>query len=261
MTQAFNYFSINNIFWIHFRSHLFSFGFKGLPKDVHFTIAYNNNSPDVNIHITKNVGFQIDKPIIRIAVVDKKILNEFSHLFYTKIFRVVTRPIDIKRFMSKYPKLKFISLTGLEQSEHYESLKEVLINSLKDISKTTNNKSRLKIYGNIEKYFKQIAKSPKVRMCIKQNMVNIPKQYSQKFDGGILILGKRLLSTIRINNNWFEVNKNVDLKDILLALTDERAVEYLMRYTRMAIEFLQNTDSCSDFNKISRPVRFTNITK
>lgn len=63
--------SINDVLWLRVQGHMISFRFHGMQEDVHFSISYNSNSPDINFHITRNTENADNKPKIEIARIKK----------------------------------------------------------------------------------------------------------------------------------------------------------------------------------------------
>ena len=49
---------------------------ENIPKDVHFTIGYNPETREVNLHITRNVSDQSNKPKIVVVKFHLEALNE-----------------------------------------------------------------------------------------------------------------------------------------------------------------------------------------
>ena len=63
--------SLENIFWFEVKEYLMSFGLNELPKNIHYTIAFNPSSEYINLHISKNTNIKTDKPRITIAAIKK----------------------------------------------------------------------------------------------------------------------------------------------------------------------------------------------
>ncbi len=84
--STFDYFSINKKFWIKLSNRLISFGCDALPNNVHFTIGFDERSPDINFHITKNTSDAKNKPQIKIFVTNKKELEFNLPIWYRATF-------------------------------------------------------------------------------------------------------------------------------------------------------------------------------
>lgn len=60
---------------IHFSNERFSIGldsFKHDEADIHFTLAFNSNSPDVNFHVSRNIGDPKTKPKSEVVRIKKE---------------------------------------------------------------------------------------------------------------------------------------------------------------------------------------------
>lgn len=118
MIDSIDHFSINDNFWIQFKSHLISFGFKRLPKDIHFTIGFDQSSPDANIHLTKNHSDPKDKPKIKLIIIDKKVLEEITPSLFTSILNYILRPLEMRQIQKEMKgEIGFISFDKRQNSE------------------------------------------------------------------------------------------------------------------------------------------------
>jgi hypothetical protein len=71
-----DYISIDKFFWLRFNENFISFGFYGLPSDIHLTVSYHANDTHVNFHLTKNIETADRKPKIEICRIEKSLLEE-----------------------------------------------------------------------------------------------------------------------------------------------------------------------------------------
>ena len=70
-----NWFKIKGLGWVQINPHLLSFGYKSLPKDVHFTISWNGEKY-IDLHLTRNVSDKDDKPCIPILKIEQEEMEE-----------------------------------------------------------------------------------------------------------------------------------------------------------------------------------------
>jgi hypothetical protein len=247
--------SINDIFWIQFREHLLSFGFKGLPKDTHFTIVFDDKNPDINLHATKNVSNSKDKPQIKIVVIDKILLEEVIPSLTLLFLNKILQPLDMDEFKSKHKHgLKFISFDTLECLGTYSMTERVLINSFKDIAKF-RQKTRLKIKGDIANRLEAIASSEDLQSLILKNMVELSNEFKKPVDGGIIISEENYLQVIRINDRWFTFRTDIKLFDILTAIVNPKLARHLIWKTKRALVAVKNADNYTDIKHLNKPVR------
>src|SRR6185503_17889943 len=98
---AINHISIKDTFWCKIEEYLISFGYKQLPSSVHFTIAFNKESKDVNFHITKNIGEKTLKPKIEIVRIDKNILRQVYPKLLKLAIRRMLATIDLEELQER----------------------------------------------------------------------------------------------------------------------------------------------------------------
>ena len=60
--QDLKYISFANKMQIHFSNDRVSIGLTAFQSDIHFTLAFNSNIPDVNFHVLRNIGEPETKP-------------------------------------------------------------------------------------------------------------------------------------------------------------------------------------------------------
>jgi len=255
MTKDIDHISINDIFWFQFKSHLFSFGFKGLPDNVHFTIGFDHRSPDINLHITKNVGDSTYKPKITIVCINKNLLEEIVPSLSLAMLNKFLQPIDLDELKSKYDyDLGFISFESFEHSDTYSLTEQKLIDSFKDISKF-KRKTRLKIEGDIEKRLEFFSTSEDLQAAIFNNMVRLTTEFQKPVDGGMIISDDTVLQVIRFNDKWFTLRTELKSFDLLTTFINPKLAKHLIWKTMRALVTIKYAETFADTKKINKPVR------
>lgn len=256
MTKIIDHFSINDLFWIHFKSHLTSFGFKGLPHSIHFTIGYDGRSKDVNLHLTKNHSEPKNKPKIKILIIDKKTLEEIAPSLYLRLFIAFFEPLDIDDFKPQTNDLGYLSIKNLETSSWLERSEQILIDYFKDISRI-RKKTRLKINGDVEKVFEKVIQDDSFQheAIEKINLLDLSREFNGTIDSGAILTRKGVLYVIRINNNWYSLKEDVKYNDIFNELIDRRLMRLLVWKTKRAIIHLKNSETYLDTKIYDNPIR------
>ena len=255
MTKTINYISINDIFWVQFKSHIVSFGFKGLPDNIHFTIGFDDRSPDINIHITKNVADQTNKPKIRIACIDKILLEEIVPSLSIAMLNKFLQPIDLDELKRKYDyDLGFISFDSFEHSDTYSLTEQKLIDSFKDISKF-KRKTRLKIEGDIEKRLVSFSTSEDLQASILDNMVELTTEFQKPVDGGMIISEDSTLQVIRLNDKWFTLRTDLKPFDLLTTFINSNLASRLIWKTKRALVNVKKAETYADTKSFDKQVR------
>lgn len=257
MTKTIDHFSVNDLFWIQFKSHLISFGFKGLPNGIHFTIGFDSRTTDANIHITKNYSDPKDKPKIKVLVINKTLLEEIAPSLLLSMINSVLKPIDIDKLQSENTsELGFISFNSFENSVLSAISEQKLINNFKDISRL-RKKTRLKIKGDIGERIERLVQDDEYQeeMMNKLETLDISKEFENTVEGGIILTNDNILYVIRINNLWYTFKKDLRFSDIFTGIMNERLVRHLVWKTKRAIIQLKNAKTYLDTKKYDNPIR------
>jgi len=175
--------SINDLLWIQWKNHLISFNYLGLPKGIHYTIAFNKNSPFVNLHLTKNTEQtnQREKPKIEICRIRKNDLFEIApEISIGLLFQILEEVQEIKNYQDYY----FIAFEEIEKEGIQKGIEKELFENFKDITKLKQNK-RLKIKGEIEGKLEIFSENEEIQEMILNKLGLF--DYDINSMGGILI--------------------------------------------------------------------------
>lgn len=255
MEKPINYISVNDWFWFQIHPHLISFGSKQLPKDIHYTISFNENSPDINFHVTKNSNDAKTKPKIAIVVISKKDLDSLSDSLVRRMLKLTLKPFDIEDFRKRNrDKINFLSFEKIQNGELSNYIENELKEGFKPISKI-KRKTRLKINGDIESHFESFATSTAYFDKLKENMTPLKIDKNLMIEGGIILSAKESITIIRIDENWFEINLPKSFTQIIASLTNETIAQKLTRRTKRAIIKLKHAKSYEDVKCYDLPPR------
>jgi len=98
---------------------------ENIPKDVHFTIGYNAETQEINLHITRNVNDQSNKPKIIIAKFHLEAMNEALPQIAKRVLNVFVVPLvfNTSRKRPKYGRIEkrlFLDFSALESESAYK---------------------------------------------------------------------------------------------------------------------------------------------
>lgn len=255
MAKTIDYISINDIFWIQFKSQLISFGFKGLPEGTHFTISFDERSPDINFHVTKNATYLKDKPQIKIVVIDKQLLEDVAPSLTLLMLNKILKPLVMKELKAKYDyKLGFISFDSLQNSQVSFVTEQLLIESFKDISRF-KRKTRLKVDGDINMGLENFAKSEHLQQTLLDNIVELSDEFEKYVEGGMVLTEDNTLQVIKINERWFTIRTDIKLYDILCVFVNPKIARHLVWKTKRALVAVKYAKKYSDTENLNKPVR------
>lgn len=255
MPQSFDYISINDCFWIQFKEHLISFGFKGLPDNIHFTIGFDKRSLDINFHVTKNSFASEDKPQIKILVIEKALLKRNMSTLFNTLFNTLLVPINIEELKAKYDyDLGFLSFNKLKSQSISFFMQQQIIDSFKDIS-SLKRKTRLKIKGDIEKKFESLLTSDVLKQVILQNIDNLPGKFKKNIQGGIIITKDNAIQVLIFNGKCFEIKQKITPMDILLSFINPQLAKQLIEKTKRALISVKCATGYSEIENLNNPLR------
>lgn len=253
MEKNIDYFSVNDLFWIQVKEHLISFGYKELPKDIHFTISFNSVR-GINLHVTKNTNDFKNKPQIGIVTISKDDFDRFENLITKKLLRLILKPFDIGDFKKRnMNKVGFLSFEKIYLGNTGKMIEEKLKGIIKPISKL-QKRSRFKIKGDIETAFNE---NPFSTTFLKKMMKHIrPLNFKSTLfvEGGNLISRKESITVVKIDDKWFEFNQP-DITNLLILLMGENIGNKIKWRLKRAIVLVKNANTYKEVEKYnSAPV-------
>lgn len=126
--------SIKGVMWGEVKENRISFRFNGMPKDVHFTIAWNKETGKTNFHATRNIGDGKNKPYIRILEFDKIFQEELAQLVPDVILGKIFQPISFRKYSRRKRKNKWLFFADeLEKNmEAFHVAEELSLSGIKD---------------------------------------------------------------------------------------------------------------------------------
>lgn len=251
--KSIDYISVTDNFWIQLKSHLITFGFKRLPKGTHLTLSFKNSDPDINFHVTKNSKNSNDKPQIKIAVIEKKHLEDVIHLIWFEIIDKVLLPLDINKLKAKSNNyLRFISFESLRNSGFTSLVEQSLI---KELSFSLKRKTRIKFEGDVEKDFENVVVSEDLRESFLELISNLPEDFEESLDSGIILTDDEIVEVIIINGNWFTLRTDTKLVDILSMFINPQLAKCLIWKTKRAVIAVKHAKKYSDTKHLNMPIR------
>lgn len=255
MHKTFNHFSFNDLFWIQINEHFISFGFKGLPIDIHFTIAFNLRSKDINLHLTKNTVDPKNKPKITIVTIDKTVLYQDIDFLVSKLLNKVLILIDIKEYINNHDNnLGFISFENLLDSDSFSVIEQELTDRFK-YSLKIKKKTRLKVEGDIESKLETFAKSDTIQSAMIESTFELTDEFTSLLDSGLLVSESNTVQVIRLKNKWFTLKTDFKAIDIVTILTNSEIAKVLSYKTKRGLVILKNSSTFEDTRQHNKPIR------
>jgi len=258
MLNSFNNLSLNDDFWIQIKGHLISFGFKGLPKDVHFTIFFGKNSPAYNFHVTKNISDTLLKPRIGILTIERKVLDEVSPASFQRLMYKLLQPIDLDELIrNSKGNISFLSFDSLKNTPFSNEVEERFTKGIKEISRI-RKKKRIKIEGNIGEHLEKTFLREKFSDDISNYLQETPTVFDPKAESYLVQIGKETIPCFRINDKWYKFSFD-DFKpmDILTGFVRPELARMIIWRTKRAIVLLKYANFYGDVEYLHKPLKLT----
>lgn len=252
MDNVYDYFSVDDAFWFQFKSHLFTFGTKMLPKGIHLTISFHPNNTRVNFHVTNNKGDQANKPKITIVEIEKATLAQVSESLIKKMLGSMYKPFDFRQFtLDNRNKVGFISFTSIQESEYGKQMEEGIKNALLPIT-TFSRKTRVKLKGDIVGQLRGLLETKQQLKQLEKQIVVV--RHIPKGDlSGILISKRGSKVVMRVNDRWLEFKPLENLNEFLQLVLGKEHAETLMTRYKNAIKIVLKAKTYQEVEKYDKP--------
>jgi len=252
MFENIDHISINDTFWIHIRKNLTSFGLPSISDDIHFTLSYHPESADVNLHLSKNIKGQGDKPRITIFRINNDQFEVIADRTAKFLHRKMLQPLNMKALKRRNRKrILYLPLSELHKTEVGVLFRDLFTETFGDVPIV--KKTHLKYEKDICKRFERLRseeKSVELATCFLKNLTRVPKKHSVRVEAGAILLKNKLVNVIRIDNNWFGV-KQLKIEDVISFATPG-----LFRHMRLevkrAVVALRNANNFGDVKDYNR---------
>jgi hypothetical protein len=235
---AFNHLSVEGLFWAKITHNQIGFGLNNLPENVHFTIAFNASSPDINLHVTKNTRNE-SKPKVEIFRIDKKLLEELALGITKRLMFSLLEPFDVANLIGT----EYISFTKAEQSDAHPEVERLVKERFKSITKI-KQKTRVKV-GSIEEAFPDFPESEKIIGYFNNSTYALPEKPTLSAEVGML-MGEQQVLIIGLEGKWYKYKTDLQIRELLTGVFGEELSKQLILRTKKAIVRVRNAESYLD---------------
>ncbi|HEX8516880.1 MAG TPA: hypothetical protein VF868_11820 [Bacteroidia bacterium] len=257
--QNVNNISIDKYFWTQFKEYLVNFKFDGLPKGVHLTFSFNENSEYVNFHVSRNVTVPEgeNKPAIEIFRIKKALLEEIAESLYVKFLNSYIEPFDISTLPEE---ANYFSLDNIESSPIYPNIEKRMLEIFKELS-SFPSPSRLKIKGDMESKFMEFAQSEEMVEYLYNNLIPLPNLNQEEVISGMIVNGEETIPLMGIYGKWFKLKERTSLTEMVSSIVGRPLAEDLLLYTRKSIIWVKNAKTKSEVVKYNRGIELKMVRK
>jgi hypothetical protein len=255
MKSEINNIKINDLFWIKFGNGFISFGYKGLPSDMHFTVSMSDKSDDYNIHLTRNIGTDPkNKPKIEIVRINKNILEKVAPYSILSIIYKFLKPIDISAIITNAKEEAFfISMESLQNGPDAQEIESHIIETIRPISKV-KSKGRFRIQGELEGAFENVLRNDQVLSAILDSQTEFKDAIGTSTKGGMLMYKQEAIAVLQINGQWFEFMPEVNPIEILASIVGREWAKVISEHTNISLSRIKDATNFDETKKWNTPI-------
>jgi len=251
MDELLNYISYEDEFFIRLTTHVTSFGFKGLPKDVHFSISHHPAKDGLNFHVTRNTEDNRNKPQIVIFTISKLSAPKIIESMGKELITLICEPLFIP-YYQKLSKRKFskrvLFIPYYKFDDFRNDLKLILENS------SIRKKRRIKIAEQIGDSFTAWSQDESVQAHLLSKFERLPKRPSPNPVNGFLFSPLYTGQVIISNGQYFRLKPIEDLRQFLGSIIGGKTMNSIVYKTLLAIKRVSIAKSYADTKKHNNPV-------
>lgn len=255
--------------FIWFQPYCISFRFKGLfnqelPKSLHFTLAYNEDSPDINLHVTNNLSDEFDKPKVVIAVANKVILKERLEAFDGDILRLFLEPVNF-RPLQKRPKwgrhqrTTFLSFDDLEKASLIWNYREGFYQTLKQHVPQRNGKGRYRLMPPLPGGLKKWAKANWNQQTIRDQLKPLRLSKIEESRAGYFSSTAYSGPAILYNGIVYRIRQDITPRQLGEAFFGTQIVEQLLQQIKTAISITDSAENYGQTHNAIQPIRLGTV--
>jgi hypothetical protein len=233
ISEFLNTVSINKDLWFQFLEDRLSFRYIGLPDDIHITISFNPNSPDINLHVSRNLDVE-NKPKVEVMRINKELLNEFQQNIGLSIFNSMLEPLPLKPYHLYSEKCGYFPWDVLNVQPVQNAFEDNLVKSFRPVSRM-KGKKKFKIEGDLAQSFETLTSSAYLDNVMLKNIRPVPKVHKTRTEGGIMLFKNKSFMVIRIFDAWYKVRDEITIFRMLSSIIKPEILQKLTINLKKAI--------------------------
>jgi hypothetical protein len=252
MSRSVDNFTLNKTFWAHFAEHITSMRFGDMQHDVHTSLSFNSNSPDVNFHFTRNIGkVESEKPKIEIVRISKQDLDLFTPYLGTIFFNSLLAPL----YLRKYGRKK----NAYHYGTRYYPMDEVPENWIAPIMQeellklTTVKGRRARIDTDLENHFKKIMDDNGLDQHFEKSLKWLPVHSDLQH---ALIISKGFTgSALQFNGQWYRIRTDVNFAAMAKGIMPDHLIQSIAFKMDMAYQRICRMTTRAQSEIYNNPIR------
>lgn len=236
-----------------FTDNVINLWFEGLPKDVHFSLSLNKNSPDINLHVTREMNNPGNKPKYEVFVIAKNICDDIGNDFGRYILHKTLTEFDVGKLNSTVVP-KFISHDNMKKHDFYFSIEEQLTQAASNFLKYKGRKE-LRVKNNAVDELEKLTPDESAFIELYNAAPEVVEVNNEIVQSGIIVTDKDTYSVIQYNGKWYLPNSNFTLKDLMIGFCGEKLTRQLLYRMKKGITIVRKGNSFDEVKHLYKQFR------
>ena len=244
------------------KNYLITLRLDGMRSDIHFSIAFNSDSEDLNLHVTRNQTALQQKARIEIFRINKKELEELCPVLTDRMWNLIWRPLCLNTFKKKRRLrangVRFYPFDALENTKNTAEFKNSLLSTFRQLA--TTKKNRLKIKGDIEQTINKVLTDNTFTRKLLPKFQGLPRKFPKRPVAGFIISNQFTGCVICSNNHWYGLREDIQPVDFLSAWMGPDLAKHVVFKILMAYARITQVDSIEESKLSENSIRLYKIT-
>lgn len=228
-------------------------GFEGIPKDVHFSLSINKNSPDINFHATREVNNPDNKPKYEVFVIARDICDDIGNDFGRYVLHKTLTEFDITK-LDTTVKPRFISHDSMKGSNFYFSIEEQIRQSASGFLKY-KGKKELRVKNNTIEELEKITPDELAFIGLYDTAPVLTEVDNENMQSGIIVTDENVYSVIRYSGKWYIPNNDITINDLIMGFCGEWLGRQLFYRTKKGIAIVRKANSFDEVKHLYKRFR------
>ena len=252
--QDLNFISFADKMQIHFSKDRLSFGLTTFQSDIHFTLAFNSKSPDVNFHVSRNIGEPGTKPKSEVIRMRKEIAVQLIEDLSKFLLNHVLEPLDVEILQKENIELlRFIKDTDAQTTKFYHSVNEQFSQVIFNIAKE-KRKGRFYVKDGVEEDLGKLSPDESSFIEYYFSGAKLSEVSSQVVESGTMITDKEFFSVINFYGKYYLPKNNIDIIALIkVFLKPKLSLQIMYRFKR-AVVAVRNANTFNEIRHLNKPV-------
>jgi|SRR6185312_420414 len=229
-----------------------------IPKDVHFTFGYNKETGDINLHVTRNVQDQNNKPHVKVAICHKDALNEALPKLGAKLIKLHLMPLawfnrKKKTKYREYQERRFLYMSAVEKWSDYRE-GEFLPQAAKHFKKK-GGKGKYEMQPTFEPGMEQWSKTKFRMKALRAAIKPLHDMDLTQPVWGLLLSKEYRGPALIVDREIYIFRAAVEPLEFFAALLGKTTALQLIQKVKDAIRIVEHAESYDDIKKAGEAIR------